>query len=140
MGMMGFTNLGAAAGPTSGYDGATATALNIGGTASATLNFNTNGTITLTATGTPTGSLPSDWYLPTTTSIGNSYWVRAQLNSGPAVTGTVGSWLALTSARSWTQSASGGNTNTSVLFMEISSSATGTPVVASGLITVEAVT
>jgi hypothetical protein len=140
MGMMGFTNAGAAGGPTSGYDAATAGALNIGGTASVTLDVNTNGTITQSVTGTPTGSMPSAWYTPTTTSIGNSYWVRATLNSGTAVTGTVGSWLALTAARSWTQSASGGNTVTSVLSIDISSSATGTPVVATGLITLEAVT
>ena len=78
---------------------------------SAGLTVNTDGTITLygdlvvSAGGT-------QWYSPTTPAIGNSYWVRlSQLstagsggfNGGAAL----GSWLALTSARTWTIDTSG---------------------------------
>jgi hypothetical protein len=137
MGMMGFTNAGTASGPTSDYAGTDVSAATAGGTSSASLTFNPNGTITTTTSVLDASSLqPTAWYTPTTTSIGNSYWVRGTTQSGVS-TGTMGTWLALTSARTWSLSVGSGGASTSVVLFEISSSATGTPVVASGNIIID---
>ena len=75
-----------------------------------------------------------NWYLPTTTGIGSSYWVDATLVSGPSLsTGTLGSWQAMSSAVAFEQQAtSGGLVNDTYLSFQISSASGGTPVVGSG--------
>ena len=76
------------------------------GGAAAAVTFNTNGSITVSGDGS---TAPTNWYIPTTTSIGNSYWIKFVLNSGSQwvgygttlISGTV---YALSSARGpgWT--------------------------------------
>ena len=59
--------------------------------------LNTDGSYTKLGTGTA-----SDWYSPVTGGIGTSYWVQADITSGPALSsGTVGSRLQLSSNRKW---------------------------------------
>jgi hypothetical protein len=78
-----------------------------------------------------------NWYVPNTTGIGSSYWIKATVTSGAQPSGTsVGLWVSLSSTASWGNFASGdGSVSSSTLFVQISSSATGTPVVASGNVT-----
>lgn len=60
------------------------------------LNVNSNGTCTATNEGQP------NWFTPTTTGIGNSYWCKLVLLSGSNPTsGTMNTVLALSSNRSW---------------------------------------
>lgn len=78
---------------------------------------------------------PYNWALPTTTGIGNWYWARA--TGGPAVSGnTLNVWHPLSSVVNWSVSFNAGpnqtGTNQRNLFIELSSSATGSPVVSSG--------
>ena len=73
-----------------------------------------------------------DWITPKASAPG-AYEVRATLNSGTLATGTTGSWLALTSTRTWTTAVSG----TANLTIEIRDGATvvqasGTVVIAGG--------
>lgn len=98
------------------------------GTAGVTLAINSNGT--LTATGTNAGTLDSyNWITPTTGST--SYYVRATLIGGSFSSGTTGTWLALTSNRTWNVTQSGAGTQTANATFEIASDAAGTNVVAS---------
>lgn len=58
-----------------------------------------------------------NWYSPTTTSIGSSYWVKATFTtttapsgSGNTTTGTFGSWGQITANQTWTWSTATGQT------------------------------
>lgn len=98
------------------------------GTAGVTLAINSNGS--LTATGDNSGTLDSyNWITPTTGS--SSYFVRATLIGGSFSSGTTGTWLALTSNRTWSVSQSGAGTRTANATFEISSNSSGTNIVAS---------
>lgn len=98
------------------------------GTAGVTLAINSNGS--LTATGDNVGPLDSyDWITPTAGST--TYFVRATLIGGSFSTGTTGTWLALTSNRTWSVSQSGAGTQTANATFEIASDSGGTNVVAS---------
>ena len=74
-------------------------------TANLTLNLATNGDLTLSSdNGAGTGDTPSAdaWLVDNPDATEAANWsVRATLNSGTLDSGTTGSWLALTSARSW---------------------------------------
>lgn len=70
------------------------------------------------------------WYNPITPAVGNSYWVRATVTSGALTSGTTGSWLALTSARTWSVVADSGNILAQATFtIQIASDAAGTTIV-----------
>lgn len=105
------------------------------------VQFSTNGNIDRIVTGTVfTDTINDDtWYAPATTSIGNSYWIRATLSSGSTPsTGTMNSWLALSTARQWQNSQTFTGSRTSTVLFEISSNSSGTVIVASGTITMQA--
>lgn len=104
--------------------------------AQASVSFNADGTTTVDVldAGDP-GSTVTDladwWTAAPQTGIGSSYWIRATVNSGTGGTfsGTTGSWLQLSANRSWSVSSSTG-VGIRTLTLEISSSATGSPVLA----------
>ena len=100
-----------------------------GATAVASFSVNTDGTLT-----------QGSWYVGGGTTIGNSYWVFVSKQSGGSATltyGTMNTWLALSSNRLFSLSA----TNTTLAgtyLIYISSSSSGTPVVCSGVASLEA--
>lgn len=65
------------------------------GIRSASVNVATDGTYTFTGPGTTNGN----WYSPTTTGIGSSWWVKFTVASSTNSTnsGSIGSWTQLTS-------------------------------------------
>lgn len=67
-----------------------------------------------TVGGGPSGA----WINPTSLASG-SYEVRATATSGTVSTGTVGSWLALSSSRTWSVSRSGAGSKACTLLIEI---------------------
>jgi hypothetical protein len=89
---------------------------------SAQLNVNSNGTVTadvLNDLAPPYILAADDWVVPKDVAP-SDYEVRATLNSGSLSSGTVGSWLALTSNRSWSVSAVGSSSSqTADLTLEI---------------------
>lgn len=89
--------------PTSSWTfGSTETTVDQG--AGVTITLNTNGTTSVAkdADDETLINTTTNWYTPTTTNIGTSYWVQATLVSGSAATsGTFGSRLQLNSARAW---------------------------------------
>jgi hypothetical protein len=130
------------AGPVSGFAGT------VYGTALSTVTqttgvqFNTNGTLSGTNNTSGQDTVTGDlWYSPATAGIGSSYWVRATLTGGSTPsTGAMGTWLQLSTAQAWKNTAPGGNgysNRSSTILFEIAASSGGT-VVASGTITVRA--
>jgi hypothetical protein len=114
-----------------------------GGSAKQYLRANTNGKLE-EANSLPNGTLGaynqigSEWVSPLTTYSG-SYWIRATKISGDNLTsGTLGSWLALTSSNEWQLTAyksvalGGIDYKETLLKLEISTSGTGSPIVATG--------
>lgn len=74
--------------------------------AQATIALQPDGTITYTSDTVPS----SNWFTPTTSAIGNSYWSYLVVNSGPApASGVVatGQQINIARAWSWTQAAVG---------------------------------
>jgi hypothetical protein len=71
--------------------------------------------------------------------IGSSYWVKCELSSGTAaVTGTVGSWVALSTSPSWRINAPGaGAVSARNLTYQIATDALGASVVGSGTLELE---
>ena len=102
------------------------------GTATAGLQFRTDGTVYKKANAAAYASY-SNWYSPTTTSIGNSYWLNVSKVSGTTpTTGTLDAWTQLSATQSYTLSLSSTGTAECQLFYQISTSSSGTPIVASG--------
>lgn len=121
-------------------------------TASVSITFNTNGTISMSGSGTASWSTTDNWYSPTTTSIGNNYWIRCTAATGSVTTGSgtptattsstwaapspnagTGTWLPLSSARTWGQSiAAVGKTVTQLTF-DIASDSLGSNIVATAI-------
>jgi hypothetical protein len=105
------------------------------GTASAEVKYNNNGTKERRING---GSYVGNgnWYSPTTASIGDTHWVRFTKvsESGATISGTFGSWLQLNSSRSLSISTSSGEAS-GVIIIELSTDSSGTPIVATGTIT-----
>lgn len=96
---------------------------------SAGVTFNSDGS--LSASGNTSVTTGSSWNTPNATGVGAYYWIRVTLNSGTApTTGTTGSWLALSSQRtfSWLRNASG--TTTANITIEIASDSGGTVIAA----------
>lgn len=98
-----------------------------GASANASLAFNTDGS-------TSSGSA---WYRAVTGGIGSAYWVRFTHIRGNVPGGVGTSWLALSSARLVTLSATNQVKSSGVLW-ELSTSSTGSPIVASGNINMTA--
>jgi len=89
------------------------------GTQTATYTLESDGDV-VTAT-TDGGSVDAgDWISPKA-SAPSDYEVKATLNAGTLTSGTTGSWLALTSNRSWsvTQIVNSGSSNAADLTIEI---------------------
>jgi len=77
------------------------------GSSTVTLTANTNGTLTVSGNGNIVdGGITPDpgWYSPTTTAIGSSYQIRITPTAGSFTTGTVNTWLTISSTRTWTVS------------------------------------
>lgn len=93
---------------------------------SAPWNLNSNGTSTMNGVGA------GNWYNPTTTSIGASYWINITRTGGTAGINfsSQGVWASLNGLTINTTNIVGNATITGTY--QISSSATGSPVVASG--------
>lgn len=108
------------------------------GSATASLTLGTDGTINNGSNDSSGG--PAYWYTPTTVGIGSNYWVRMTLNSGDAfTTGTVGSYLQLSSSRAWTLQEAVIGTKTNSCTIQIATDSGGANVVASGTISFTAV-
>jgi len=93
--------------------------------------MNSNGTVTLNGVG------QTNWYTPTTSNIGNSYWVQMTRTGGDAgitFNNGIGTWTQLSSAFTVGLTNVVGNHSVNGTY-SISSSASGSPVVGSGTIT-----
>ena len=99
----------------------------ISGAATAGIYFNSNGSASASGNFSPTAP---NWYAPTTTGIGASYWIRATRVSGATPGGTLNQWLSLTSTRSWTLQQSSTGTKQCTLTFAISTDSAGTNIVA----------
>ena len=136
----GIANAVSAAGPTNFLGGISAYNPYGGLEASAIFTLQSDGSVVGSIGSTEfettlSNSLSGDtWYSPITTGIGSSYWAQATIVYGPTPNGTpVGSWESLASDLTWSITLSGTNVSSStVLSVQISSSPTGTPVVATG--------
>jgi hypothetical protein len=109
----------------------------VGGSASgpiisaANVTFNGDGTLTLTGAGATAS--PAQWFAPATGGVGVGYYIKTTITSGGAgqtLTAT-GAWTNITSSGLLVQSNSGAPLTATY---QISSSVTGSPVVASGTI------
>lgn len=81
------------------------------------------------------------YYFRPTLQLGNYCWVRASITSGSTniVLDSLNTWLSLSSTRNWQlNNSTPYSTETTNLLIEISTSTTGTPVVASGTIILSA--
>jgi hypothetical protein len=97
-----------------------------GGGNAALYQFNRDGTTDFG------GSARGNWYAPTTTDIGDSYWVRFTHSSGTALDyNQATTWTQLTTSYYFGYDPAGVYKDGDVL-VEISSASGGTPVVASG--------
>ena len=88
----------------------TNSAIGTGGSSTVTLTANTNGTMTVVGNGSIVdGDITPDpgWYSPTTTAIGSNYQIRITPTAGSFTSGTVNTWLTISSARIWTVSTTG---------------------------------
>lgn len=100
-------------------------------TATAGWSFNKDGDATRVS-GTAYNPTPDEWADPNTTDIGSSYWIRFTAESGDAVTiGTLNTWLALTTTRTFYWQVSGGILS-GVVKVEIASDSGGSTIVATG--------
>jgi hypothetical protein len=105
--------------------------------AEVTFYVNSNGSVQ--ATTFNSGILDTyDWITPTTGST--THFVRATLNSGSLASGTTGTWLPLTSDRSWSvqRLENSGGLQIANLTIAISSNSSGTNIVASANISLQA--
>lgn len=99
----------------------------VASTAIASFTLNTNGV----CTNSPS-TAPGNWYSPTTTSIGDSYWARVTVTSGSLSSGTTGSWVQLNTFRDWTRNNAGiEGTLSATLTLEIATDSGGSNIVAS---------
>lgn len=107
--------------------------------------FNNTGACVVTFGGNSSGTVDTVdtsnmWARPAHAWFGLNHWIRATLTSGTAPsTGTMNTWLALSTNRNWTVARTQGEgvgTDTSTILFEISTSSSGSPVVASGTITI----
>ncbi len=78
------------------------------------------------------GATSFPWFDPNSTGIGANYWVRMTVNSGTGgtFTGSTGTWLSLSTARTWTLSRNTVGNGTRNVTLEIATDSGGTNVVA----------
>lgn len=110
------------------------------GISSAAVSFTVGSGGTITKIGNSLNGItyPYNWKTPT---IGSTaFFVRATLDLGDSPTGTLDTWLATSSNRIWSLSASAGESFSSFLTIEIASDSGGTTIVASASITLVAST
>lgn len=101
---------------------------------SAGVNFVVRSDGTVLVSGDNSGTLANyNWITPTTGST--TYFVRATLVSGTFNTGTTGSWLALTSNRSWIVRVFTAAGRSTTATFEIATDSGGTNIVASASVT-----
>ena len=104
--------------------------------ATASIEFQTDGTVAGGNQAQP------NWFSPTTTSIGSSYWLLVNApTSGAFTLGTTGSRLALSSVRLYSVTTTGGGTVRSaeaIATYEIWDASTGGNIVGTGTITLQA--
>ncbi len=97
----------------------------INGTAGAGWRFNPDGTVDRDMNGWTSGV--HNWGTPTGGTPGSDYQIKATLNSGTSPDGdAVGSWLALSSARTWTHTRNADGIDECTLTIEIRDTATST--------------
>jgi hypothetical protein len=102
------------------------------GSATSSLTLESNGSITVVGEATLTEGLK--WVNNPATSVGNNYWVKATTITGSG-TGTVGSWLQLNTARTWSVfTDAGGGVNSWNLKMEFSTDSGGSTIVATNVL------
>lgn len=78
------------------------------------------------------------WYQGGSSTVGDGYWVRLTQTGGVAPTGSaLGTWLQLSSDRAWSLSVTNGD-KAFAGTLDISTSSSGTPIVASGPASMEA--
>jgi hypothetical protein len=101
-----------------------------GNSAGATIYFNSDGTVTYAVQFVDVSNTvgTESWFSPTTTGIGNSYWVRFTVTSGTLTTNQASTWTALSSARAFDKQAVSGAVSATVT-VEIASDSGGTNIV-----------
>ena len=107
--------------------------LDVGPTATASIRFESDGRIrnhNLVSLG--------EWFIPPLATDGTGYEIRATPNPDTPDSGTMNTWLALTSTRTWTESRTGSvGADTKVFDIEIRSAGSGA-VLASTTVTLKA--
>src|SRR5512135_2348874 len=68
----------------------------------------------------PENDAGTNWYTPTTGGAGSGYYVRATLSSGSTPSGTLNTWLSLSTAQSWSVTDSSGSGTGCTLTLQIS--------------------
>jgi hypothetical protein len=100
--------------------------------------FNTDGSLNRQAGSASFVADPNQWYTPITATAGNGYWIRVVPTSGTFTTGTIGSYVPLSTARTFGIFAGPGTTKTTTATYFISANSAGTQVVANGIIELNA--
>ena len=96
---------------------------------SGTLSFNNFGIINYGGSPTESGGGPPNWYTPTTTGIGGSFWIRATVTTGLLSSGVTGTWIALSTSPSWMKGPATTGASSCTLTFEIASDAAGATIV-----------
>jgi hypothetical protein len=115
--------------------GGTFSGTTAGSTATVGMTFTTAGDVNRDFGGS---TFQHRWYNPNTTGIGSNFWIRVTLSSGTTPTGSLNSWLQLSTNRSWSVARPTVGTNTSVLAVSIATDAIGANIVATGSYTLSA--
>ena len=110
---------------------------NFGATATATVTFYNDGRFAYQEAPSAQVVVADEWMTPRSTTEAAKYQIRATRLSGGTPSGTLGSWLALSSSRSWSISRAASGTAETVLRFEIRN-ATTLAVVATADITLTA--
>ena len=106
------------------------------GTATAIIRYLSDGQSTKTENGV-TSSI-TNWYTPSTTSIGALFWIRATY-TGDAPTGSAaGTWVQLTSTVFWSLVATAGQSKSCILPLSLASDSLGVHILATATVTLTA--
>lgn len=92
----------------------------------ASITVNSDGTVSRVGNES-LGTMPN-WFSPTTTGAGNSYWLRATATSG-SPSGTLNTWIALSTNRSYSVSRATAGTTSANLTFEIATDSAGTNII-----------
>lgn len=99
--------------PTVTINNGTVSNFQVGASSTASITFNSNGTVSSVGNA---GTYTTDWIDPTSAAP-DDYEIRATISSGTMTSGTFGSWLALTSNRTWSKTQfTVGSSSAQVLF------------------------